>query len=163
MNDQNSNTSAKVSIVNYEEKYQEAFRSLNVEWISKYFRMEEADFKALDNPDSYILNKGGLILVALLDNEPVGVCALIKMDDDEYEYELAKMAVSPKEQGKRIGWLLGNAILDKARSLGAKCIFLESNTILTPAINMYYKLGFTKVEGRPSPYERADIQMQCIL
>lgn len=163
MNDQNSNTSANVSIVNYEEKYQQAFRTLNVEWISKYFKMEEADFKALDNPDSYILKKGGHILMALLDNEPVGVCALIKMDDELFDYELAKMAVAPKAQGKRIGWQLGNAILDKARSLGAKCIFLESNTILAPAINMYYKLGFTKVEGRPSPYERADIQMKCIV
>ncbi len=163
MNDQKSNNVTDVSIVDYEEKYQHAFRSLNVEWISKYFKMEEADFKALDNPDTYILEKGGHILVALLDEEPVGVCALIKMNDEQYEYELAKMAVAPKAQGKKIGWLLGNAILDKARSLGAKCIFLESNTILAPAINMYYKLGFTKVEGRSSPYERADIQMQCML
>lgn len=159
----NFNTSNKISIVNYEEKYQHAFRELNVEWISKYFRMEEADFKALDNPNSYILDKGGHILVALLGEEPVGVCALIKMKDELYDFELAKMAVAPKAQGMKIGWMIGIAILEKARSVGAKCIFLESNTKLSPAISMYYKLGFTKVEGRPSPYERADIQMQYIL
>jgi GNAT superfamily N-acetyltransferase len=150
-------------IVQYEKKYQEAFKALNEEWISTYFKMEEADYKALDNADSYILKNGGCIIVALLNNEPVGVCALIKMNDPEYDYELAKMAVSPKAQGKRIGWLLGQEIIEKAKSLGAKKLYLESNTILAPAINLYNKLGFTVVTGRATPYERCNIQMKLVL
>ena len=150
-------------IVQYETKYQEAFKALNEEWISTYFKMEEADYKALDNADSYILQNGGCIIVALLNNEPVGVCALIKMNDPEYDYELAKMAVSPKAQGKRIGWLLGQEIIEKAKSLGAKKLYLESNTILAPAISLYYKLGFTEVTGRVTPYERCNIQMKLVL
>lgn len=63
---------------------------MNEEWISNYFVMEEADYKALDNPEEYILDKGGRIFVALYKGEPVGVCALIKMFDDEYDYEMAK-------------------------------------------------------------------------
>lgn len=152
--------SQKVKIVDYEPAYQQAFKDLNVEWISTYFKMEEADYKALDNPQGYILDNGGHILVALYDDVPVGVCALIKMDDPEYGYELAKMAVSPAAQGKSIGWLLGNAILEKARSLGARKVYLESNTILKPAINLYHKLGFEKIVGHPSPYERCNIQME---
>lgn len=163
MKDQNKDSLDTISIVDYKEAYQQAFRALNVEWISHYFKMEKSDFNALDNPNEYILEKGGHILVALLNEEPVGVCALIKMEDDEFDYELAKMAVSPKAQGRKIGLMLGQAILDKSKALGAKCIYLESNTILAPAINMYYKLGFTKIEGRPTPYERCNIQMQCIL
>jgi GNAT superfamily N-acetyltransferase len=150
-------------IVQYEQKYQQAFKELNEEWISTYFKMEEADYKALDNADSYILKNGGCIIVALLNNEPVGVCALIKMNDPEYDYELAKMAVSPKAQGKRIGWLLGQEIIEKAKSLGAKKLYLESNTILAPAISLYYKLGFTEVTGRATPYERCNIQMELVL
>ncbi len=150
---------ARVSIVPYTPAYQSAFRDLNVEWISKYFRMEEADYKALDHPGEYILDKGGHILVALYDGEPVGVCALIKMNNHDFDYELAKMAVSPKAQGKSIGWILGKAVLEKARSLGAGSVFLESNTTLKPAIQLYHKLGFQKVSGYESPYERADIQM----
>ncbi|KRB59878.1 bifunctional helix-turn-helix transcriptional regulator/GNAT family N-acetyltransferase [Flavobacterium sp. Root186] len=152
--------SKDVKIVEYKPEYQEAFRALNVEWISTYFEMEEADYKALDNPEEYILNKGGKILVALYENEPVGVCALIKMNNPEYDFEMAKMAVSPKAQGKNIGWLLGQAIVAKAKELGAKKIYLESNTILKPAINLYYKLGFQKVFGLETPYKRCNIQME---
>ncbi|MBW8684521.1 bifunctional helix-turn-helix transcriptional regulator/GNAT family N-acetyltransferase [Chitinophaga rhizophila] len=155
--------SRKVEIVAFNPSYQQAFKALNVEWISTYFRMEEADYKALDNPQGYILDNGGHILVALYEDTPVGVCALIKMNDPEYDYELAKMAVSPAAQGKSIGWLLGNAVLDKARSLGAKNVYLESNTILKPAINLYHKLGFERVIGHSSPYERCNIQMVRVL
>jgi len=155
--------SKNVEIVAYQSQYREAFRDLNVEWISKYFEMEEADYKALDNAESYILDKGGKILVALYDDEPVGVCALIKMNHPEYDFEMAKMAVSPKAQGKNIGYLLGKAIIDSAREMGAKKIYLESNTILKPAINLYYKLGFEKVFGLETPYKRCNIQMELVI
>lgn len=155
--------SKDVKIVEYTPQYHEAFRALNKEWISTYFEMEEADYKALDDPEEYILKKGGKILVALYHNEPVGVCALIKMNNHDYDYEMAKMAVSPKAQGKNIGWLLGQAIAAKAKELGAKKIYLESNTILKPAINLYYKLGFEKVFGLETPYKRCNIQMELVL
>lgn len=155
--------SRDVQIVDYTSAYQEAFRQLNEQWISKYFKMEAADHKALDNPQKSIIAKGGHILVALYNNEPVGVCALMKMDDPVYEYELVKMAVSPDAQGKNIGWLLGKAAVDKARSLGAKKLYLESNTILQPAINLYHKLGFQKVIGHATPYERCNIQMELVI
>ncbi|QCR24962.1 GNAT family N-acetyltransferase [Pontibacter sp. SGAir0037] len=151
--------SQQVSIVEYNSAYAAAFKALNEAWISRYFKMEEADYKALDNPEGYILKNGGCILVALYKEEPVGVCALLSMDDAEYDFELAKMAVDPKAQGKNIGWLLGLAAKQKALERGAKTLYLESNTVLKPAINLYHKLGFKKVVGRATPYERCNIQM----
>lgn len=153
----------KIRIVDYNPSYQQAFRQLNEEWITTYFKMEAADYKALDHPDEYILSKGGHIFVALDGETPVGVCALIKMDDPVYNYELAKMAVSPLAQGKSVGFKLGSAIIEKARSLGANNVYLESNTILKPAISLYQKLGFKKVAGRATPYERCNIQMELML
>jgi GNAT superfamily N-acetyltransferase len=88
---------------------------------------------------------------------------LIKKEHPVFDYELGKMAVSPAAQGKNIGFLLGKAILDKARKLGARNVFLESNTLLKPAIGLYYKLGFEKISGYPSPYERSNIQMMVEL
>lgn len=152
-----------IEIVAYTNEYFEAFRELNEQWISRFFKMEENDHMALDNPREYILDKGGHIVVALYKNEPVGVCALLKKDDPQFEYELAKMAVSPEAQGKNIGWLLGKAIIEKAKALGASNIYLESNTILKPAINLYQKLGFKKIIGSSSPYERCNIQMELKL
>jgi len=153
----------EVTIVSYEDKYKKIFRELNVEWISTYFKMEEADYKSLDHPREYILDKGGEILVALYHGEPLGVCALIKMNDSAYDFELAKMAVSPKAQGKGIGWLLGQAIKEIAKKRGGNMLYLESNTMLKPAINLYQKLGFKKVIGRSTPYERCNIQMELQL
>lgn len=151
----------EVEIVDYQPQYKQAFKDLNEEWITAYFKMEASDYKALDHPEEYILNKGGYILIALNHGEPVGACALIKMENETFE--LAKMAVSPKAKGQGIGLQLGKAAINKARKAGAKQLYLESNTILQPAINLYYKLGFTKITGIPSPYERCDIQMGLVL
>ncbi|MFC7666815.1 GNAT family N-acetyltransferase [Hymenobacter humi] len=87
----------------------------------------------------------------------VGTCALIK--EHEGVYELAKMAVSPRAQGLGIGWALGQAILGKARQLGARRVELLSNSRLTPALALYEKLGFQHVPVPPTPYERTDVKM----
>ena len=70
------------------------------------------------------------------------------------------MAVDPKAQGKGIGNKLGRAVIRKAKELGARNLFLESNTELTAAINLYRKLGFQKIVGPPSQFERCNIQME---
>lgn len=155
--------STDIVIAEYQPEYQQAFRALNEEWISRWFVMEEQDYKALDHPQEYILDKGGHIFIALYKGEPVGTVALIKMKDNIYEFELAKMAVSPKAKGRGIGLLLGQAAIGKAREQGAHKLYLESNTILKPAINLYHKLGFKKITGVPSPYERCNIQMELTL
>ena len=113
--------------------------------------------RSIDHPDEKILKTGGHIFMARHNGEIVGTYALIKLDDDRYE--LAKMAVTEKAKGKGIGWLLGQAAIHKARELGAATVFLQSNTILEPAVKLYQKLGFQKVVGQPSPYRCCNIQM----
>jgi len=152
---------ADIRVIDYSPKYQDVYKALNVEWISKYWKLEAPDLKALDDPDGYILNQSGSILIALDKEEAVGCCALIKLDTDNYE--LAKMAVSPKAQGKGIGLLLGEAIINRAKSMGVKRLYLESNSVLVPAINLYKKLGFKTIEGVASPYERCNVQMELHL
>ncbi|HVU56282.1 MAG TPA: GNAT family N-acetyltransferase [Puia sp.] len=153
--------SSDVQIVDYTPAYARAFHDLNEEWITTWFKMEEEDHHALDHPKEHILDGGGHIYIALYKGEAVGACAIIKMKDGGYE--LAKMAVSPRAKGKGIGWLLGQACIGKARELGGTRVYLESNTRLKPAINLYHKLGFRKIAGLPSPYERCDIQMELEL
>ena len=150
-----------VEIIDYDPKYKSIFRDLNHEWITKYFQLEHADNQTLDHPETKIIEPGGYICFARYKDEIVGTCALVKMNDDTYE--LAKMAVSEKARGRNIGWLIGKHMIQKARELGAKKVYLESNTRLTPAINLYYKLDFERVVGPPSPYERANIQMELKL
>ncbi|NML68833.1 GNAT family N-acetyltransferase [Chryseobacterium sp. RP-3-3] len=155
MNDTNN----EVQIINYVPQYKEAFKALNEEWIKKFFTMEAGDYKLLDNPEEHIINKGGHIVFALLDNEAVGTCALVKISDEPLRFELSKMAVSPKAQGKKIGYLVGQALVNKARELKAESIFLETNSVLVPAIKLYEKLGFKHMPVSGSAYERCDTQM----
>lgn len=150
-----------ISVVDYAPKYKAAFKAMNVAWISQHWQLEQPDHKALDDPEGYILNRSGIILIALDKGEPVGCCALIKMDSDTFE--LAKMAVSPRAQGKGIGLLLGTTLIERAKLMNATRLYLESNSVLTPAINLYKKLGFEHIKGASSPYARCDVQMELFL
>ncbi|ABQ03184.1 GNAT family N-acetyltransferase [Flavobacterium johnsoniae] len=157
------NNKDQVEIAAYNSKYQKSFKDLNIEWISNYFEVEPNDIKALDHAEEYIINKGGEIFSAVLNDEVLGVCALIKSDGKNYDYELAKMAVSPKTQGKGVGLLLAESAIKWASEKGASKIYLESNTKLTPAIKLYEKLGFKRITGISSAYNRVDIQMLLTL
>jgi DNA-binding MarR family transcriptional regulator/GNAT superfamily N-acetyltransferase len=152
---------ADTEIVDFTPDHGDAFRDLNLEWIERHFEVEDADRISLDDPEQHILEPGGVILMALHHGEVVGTCALIRMEDGRYE--LAKMAVAQSVRGKGIGWLLGRAALERARDLEAPAVYLESNTVLTPAIALYRKLGFRQVSGPPSPYARCNIQMEVRL
>ncbi len=150
----------EVKIVAYESQYKEAFKALNEEWIKTFFVMEASDYKLLDNPEEEILKKGGHIAFALLNGKAVGTCALVKTQDEPLIFELSKMAVSPEAQGKKLGYLLGNALVDKAKELGAQKVFLVTNSMLIPAIKLYEKLGFKHIPVTDAGYDRVDVQMQ---
>ena len=150
-----------VQLVPFSPQYAPAFKALNLAWIRKYWEPEPQDFEALDNPQSQVIDAGGYIAFAIENNSVLGTCALVKKDDANYE--LAKMAVSDSAQGRGIGLMLGEAIIEQAKTRGAKRVYLESNTILEPAINLYRKLGFKEFSGEASPYERCNIQMELLL
>ena len=152
-----------VTIVPFEKKYAKFFEESNKTWVEKYFKLEEKDKLTLELPQKNIIDKGGKIVIALYDGQPIGTCGLMKMDDEEFDYEVVKMVVEDEYKGKGIGLLLMNAILDEAKKLGAKKLFIETNTVLSTAINLYKKVGFKKISGYSSPYERSNYHMQLQL
>lgn len=153
--------SGNVKIVPYESKHKTIYAQMNKAWIEKHWQLEQADIDALEHPELYVLKKGGKIFLAEYGGEIVGSCAMIRMDN--HCYELAKMAVKEQAKGKGVGYLLGKEIIKQAKVLGAQKVYLESNTLLVPAINLYKKLGFIQVSGISSPYERCNIQMELQL
>ena len=156
--EQHRREAARVEIVDFRPEHADAFRRMNLDWINHYWEVEDADRLCLDHPQEKILDSGGAILMAMYDGEAVGTVALIPMGGGSYE--LAKMAVDQHARGRGIGWELGRAVLERAREVGATRVYLESNTILEPAINLYRKLGFEPVQGGASPYDRCNIQME---
>jgi len=150
--------STDVEIIEYIDEHHADLRRLNLEWIEKHFEPEPEDFAVIDDPHGKVLTPGGAILMARLNGEMVGTVGLLKMSDTKAE--MIKMAVTESAKGKSIGYLLGKAALAKAKAMGFQQVFLESNTTLVPAINLYRKLGFERVTGSVSPYSRCNIQMQ---
>jgi GNAT superfamily N-acetyltransferase len=138
-----------------------AFKQINYEWINKYFKVEKGDLDSLENPEKYFLLTGGAVLLARRGDEYLGTSALKPMGNDAYE--LCKMGVSESARGLGIGGLIGEAAIMKARELGAKQVYLETNSSLTPALTLYAKLGFTRIENFTSPYIRADVAMEIYL
>lgn len=154
---------ASVEVFFYEPQYAEDFKRLNEEWISKYFHIEPQDVVMLGNPQREIIDKGGEIIYARDNGEIVGTCALLKVNNRIFE--LAKMAVTEKAQGRQIGKKLLAAAIEKAREMGADVLVLGTNSSLTPAINLYRKLGFVVVphDSNHVAYERADVCMRLEL
>jgi len=143
---------------------EEAFRTLNEEWIVRYFVLEPKDEASLNDPHGTILQRGGRIFLAVRDGQAVGCCALLAMSPGEYE--VAKMAVTESCQGFGIGRRLLKATIAAARAAGARRLFLETNSKLTPAIRLYESVGFRHLPAErrvPSPYARSNVSMEMYL
>lgn len=137
-----------------------AFRTLNEEWITRYFVLEDKDREILGDPDNAILRKGGRILMVQVGDEVVGCVALIPLGNGAYE--LSKMAVSARLRGRGVGRRLLEHTIAEARALGATSLFLGSSTKLKNAVHLYESVGFRHVppeEIPPMPYTRADVFM----
>ncbi|WP_226065548.1 GNAT family N-acetyltransferase [Kaistella polysaccharea] len=151
-------TQNKIEIINFSEGLEEPIKTLNYEWLEKYFRVEESDIRSLSNPKEEIIDRGGFIFYAKLNDVIVGTCSLLKKD--ETVFELGKMAVSANAQGHKIGTILLEHCLNFAKEKQIKTLILYSNTQLKSAIHLYLKYGFREIALEKGLYERADIKME---
>lgn len=148
----------------FEPKDGAAFRDLNLAWIEHYFTVEEEDERLLANPQNEILAKGGRVIVAEMDGRVVGCVALVPRV--EGPVELAKMAVDPSAQGKGVGHAILERAIEEAKSMGAKTIWIETNSVLKTAIHLYRRAGFKDVaedQWAPSLYSKCNVQMMLEL
>ena len=150
----------EILIENYKNEYKNHFYDLNIEWLKSFFYVEPYDEEVLSNPDTYIIDKGGYIFFAMLNNEVVGTVALMPMKQNSV-LELTKMAVSPKHRGYKIGQQLLKKCIDFSKEIKLDTLILYSNTKLENAIYIYKKHGFIEIPVEEnSPYKRSDIKME---
>lgn len=147
-----------IDIIPYTEELKEHIKTLNVEWLEKYFSVEPNDVISLSNPKEEILDKGGYIYYATVDGVVAGTVSLLRITDDEFE--LGKMAVSGNYQGLGLGNILMQHCIDEAERLGIKKLILFSNTSLGPAIHLYRKYGFVEAAFEAGHYMRSNIKME---
>ena len=92
----------------------------------------------------------------------LGVCALVQ--EGASRYQVSKMAVRRDLRGRGIGRRLLTEVIAHARALGAKELFIVSNTRLAPALHLYRELGFAEVPPPEDPeYARCNVALELRL
>lgn len=155
---------ATITIVEYAPRWRADFARLNLDWLERWFTVEPIDREVLDDPETHLLAGGGRVLFAIAreaDGRDHAVGTVALLHEGNGVYELTKMAVSPDLQGHGIGRQLMLAALAAFRELHGRELFLESNSVLTPALRLYGSVGFRHHPApRPgSHYARADVYM----
>lgn len=145
----------------------DAFRTLNLEWIEAYFSVEPPDEAILNHPQTAILDDGGMLFF-VVNGTPdavdrvLGTCAMVPHGDDAFE--LVKMAVASHAQSNGYGRRLLDAALDFARERGARRVVLASNRKLEAAIHLYASYGFQYADlDLDNAYARGDVEMELVL
>jgi len=116
----------------------------------------------LTHPEESIISNGGAILFAQEGGNIIGTVGLIKTSE-EGVFEMIKLGVLQKSQGKKIGQQLVEGILSKAKDMGGTKVILYSSSKLIVALNLYKRLGFTEVSKECGKYSRCDLKMEISL
>lgn len=151
-----------IEIVTYKEQYAQYFYDLNIEWLQAYFCVEPYDKTILSNPKTHIIDKGGYVFFAKLNNTIVGTVALMPLGKGIFE--LTKMAVSPEYRGFKIGQQIMQYAIDYAKSITLPKLVLYTSRILENAVYIYRKYGFIEIPVEKNcHYKRSDIKMELVL
>jgi ribosomal protein S18 acetylase RimI-like enzyme len=149
---------SNVVIIPFSDTCSEAIKTLNLEWLTKYFKVEPKDKMVLSSPKSEIIEKGGFIFYAQYQGSIVGTVSHLKID--ETTFELSKMAVTSSVQGIGIGKRMLEYCFEFAKNNNINRFILYSNRSLESAIHLYTKYGFNEIPLEAGIYERADIKME---
>jgi putative acetyltransferase len=106
--------------------------------------------KDISDIETHYLNRGGIF--ELLEDESgnlLGTVGLFPMDAETVE--LRKMYFAKELRGKGFGKKMLERMIEKARELGFKKIYLETAKILQEAVHLYEKYGFKETSEKHTP------------
>lgn len=152
----------QVEIIPFKNEYSKDFYDLNIEWLKKFFYVEPFDEEVLSKPKKYIIDKGGYIFYAKVDNNIAGTVALMPMKTNKV-YELTKMAVCPDFRGQKIGQKLMQYCIDFSKDNDIEKLVIYSSRKLENAIYIYKKYGFVEIPvEQDCHYERCNIKLELM-
>ena len=94
-------------------------------------------------PGEYALSAKGTLLLAYINNIPVGVIGLRKIDNDICE--MKRLYVKSQVRGQGIGKYLSLALMERARELSYKVMRLDTLSRMTSSVSLYKFLGFYEI------------------
>ena len=152
----------KISFKKFSKIDSEKFKSLNLEWLNRYFKVEPIDELVLNNPKREIIDKGGFIFMIEKNSDIIGTFAFIKKSENIYEF--SKMAIIPDERGNGYGNKAMKFLIQFAKNKKWSRLILYSNTKLKNSIHLYRKYGFKEIPVEKNLiYSRGNIKMQLSL
>jgi putative acetyltransferase len=97
-------------------------------------------------PGDYTAPSGALLL-ALVDGDVAGCCALRRIDDSDHlgAAEMKRLYVRKAYRGFGLGRQLAVAVLDAARTAGHRCVLLDTLDDMEAARALYEDLGFEEI------------------
>jgi len=137
-------------IISYDPKFKRAFHDLTMAWLAPNFTVEPQHTEMLENPERIILEPGGDVFFAVEDGKAVGTVAIRNCGDGVFE--LTKLGVDPKAGGRGYGRRLCERVIDFFIAQNGSRLFLETHSMLKPAMAIYEKLGF-ELADNPSGAE----------
>ena len=127
----------------------EAIRALFLEYakslqVDLCFQDFEQELRHL--PGEYSAPRGAL-LVASVNGEWAGCCAMRPLDSSDYTNacEMKRLYVRPQFRGLGLGRRLAEAILDTGRLAAYDCILLDTLDDMESARALYEELGFENI------------------
>ena len=93
------------------------------------------------------------VLIVYIDDEAVG-CAGLKRYS-EIDVEIKRVWVEPEQRGHHIALKMMAQIEERASNDGYKRTILQTREIMEDAVELYKKLGYTKIDNYP-PYDKLD-------
>ena len=152
----------KISFKKFSKIDSEKFKSLNLEWLNRYFKVEPIDELVLNNPKREIIDKGGFIFMIEKNSDIIGTFAFIKKSENIYEF--SKMAIIPDERGNGYGNKAMKFLIQFAKNKKWSRLILYSNTKLKNSIHLYRKYGFKEIPLEKNLiYSRGNIKMELSL
>ena len=152
----------KISFKKFSKIDSEKFKSLNLEWLNRYFKVEPIDELVLNNPKREIIDKGGFIFMIEKNSDIIGTFAFIKKSENIYEF--SKMAIIPDERGNGYGNKAMKFLIQFAKNKKWSRLILYSNTKLKNSIHLYRKYGFKEIPIEKNLiYSRGNIKMELSL
>lgn len=107
---------------------------------------QDFDRELADLPGEYSAPRGALLL-AWVDAQLAGCCALRPLDSSDYANaaEMKRLYVRKAFRGFGLGRQLAQAILDEARTSGYSCVLLDTLDDMEAARALYEDLGFEEI------------------
>ena len=111
-------------------------------FIDGYFDEKSYEAELSTLPGEYAPPTGRLLLAKYQGN-PAGCVAIRKLK--KHSCEMKRLYVASEFQGKKIGRILVNALINEAKSIGYRRIVLDTGCKQVEAQNLYRSLGFKEI------------------